>query len=168
MQEQSCSTHNNRVDSIPTAAQVYNQQSAISCSSLCIKKSSSPHRKSFLTCRCHPKIFTIAVHTDAYKTRECLSSRLQVLSSMCGRPCQENACLLNSQEHGTVPGAQAGKVGQEAIVERQQPALPVALCKTVQHALVLPCLVSCTERSAHVWQCSASRSLQRPWLLHLS
>ena len=50
--------------------------------------------------------------------------------------------LLYCQEHGTVPGPKPGKVGQEAIVEGQQTPLPVALGKTVQHALVLPCLVT--------------------------
>ena len=56
----------------------------------------------------HMQILCMQTHT---KTAECFSYRVQILSSLCFKACQENACLLNSQEHSTVPGAQAGKVG---------------------------------------------------------
>lgn len=52
--------------------------------------------------------------------------------------------LLQCEEHDDVPGAQARKVGHEALVEGRGALLARRLDKAVQHALEAPAGVTCT------------------------
>ena len=58
------------------------------------------------------------------------------------------ARLLHGEEHDDIPGAQARKVGQEALVEGAEAAAAEGLDEAVQHAAVLALPVACAAPAA--------------------